>query len=204
MRRHTLFLFVCLIALAGRSHAQESQLGAEFRHERESFKEHCTKFSPKSLIGCGEVFFTGQPLHIAVGSLAPQNGFGFGPAFVTHWTPNETWRLNLNADAVASNNGSLRARGYREGICTQIKPGTAPVRPYPVFKFYAQTTSLKKIAYYGLGPATTRADQTFFGMRETIAGANVIYPVFKPLNLALYGEANGRFVDIRGSYRRSS
>src|SRR5437868_7417076 len=145
MRRHTLFFFVCLILLAGRIHAQESQLQAEFRDEGESFKASCAKFSLKSFVGCGEVLFTGHPLHIAVGSIAPQNGFGFGPAFVTHYTPNETWRLNFNADALVSLNGSWRAGVYGKAIYTKIKPGTTTVRPFPIFNVYAQATSLKKI-----------------------------------------------------------
>ena len=36
-------------------------------------------------------------------------------------------------------------------------------------------------------------------MRETIVGANVIWPIFSPLNISLYGEMNGRFVAIRAS-----
>src|SRR6266850_3728866 len=120
MRRHTLFLFVCLIVLAGRVHAQESQLHAEFRHESEKLKASCAKFGLKSFPGCAEVLFTGHPLHIAVGSIAPGNGFGAGPAFVTHYTPNETWRLSWNVDAVGSNNGSWRAGGYMNAI--YIKP----------------------------------------------------------------------------------
>jgi hypothetical protein len=204
MRRHTLFLFVCLIVLTGRLYAQESQLRAEFRHEGESFKAGCAKFSLKSFVGCGEVLFTGHPLHIAVGSIAPQNGFGFGPAFVTHYTPNENWRLNFNADALVSVNGSWRAGVYGKAVYTKIKPGTATVRPFPVFNVYAQATSLNKIAYFGLGPDTTRDEQTFFGMRETIVGVNVIYPIFDPLKLSLHGEVNGRFVDIRGNHDQSS
>jgi hypothetical protein len=31
-------------------------------------------------LGCLEVLFTGQPMHIAVGSIAPQDGFGAGLA----------------------------------------------------------------------------------------------------------------------------
>jgi hypothetical protein len=204
MRRHTLFFFVCLIVLAGQVQAQESQLHAEFRREGESFKSNCAKFSLKSFVGCGEVLFTGHPLHIAVGTIAPQNGIGIGPAFVTHWTPNESWRLNFNADAVVSGNGSWRAGVYGKAVHTKTEPGTTTVRPNPVIHVYAQATSLNKIAYYGLGQNTMRSDQTFYGMRETIVGANVVYPVFKPLNLALYAEANGRFVDIRGSLGKSS
>jgi hypothetical protein len=199
MRRHTLFLCACLIILAGRVSAQESTMHAEFRREGESFKANCAKFSLKSLPGCAEVLFLGHPLHIAVGSVAPQNGFGFGPAFVRRWNPNNNWRLNINADGVVSNNGSWRAGFYVKAVRTKIEPGTATIRPYPVINVYTQTTSLNKIAYYGLGPNTARADQTFFGMRETIVGTNVIYPIFRPLNLALLGEVNGRFVDIRGS-----
>jgi len=198
MRRHMLFLFVCLIVLAGRVHAQESQLGAEFRRERESFQKNCAQFK---FIGCGEVLFTGHPLHIAVGSIAPGNGFGAGPAFVTHYTPNETWRLSFNADAIVSTNGSWRAGVYGKAIYAKIEPGTTTVKPYPVLNFYAQAASLNKISYYGLGPDTARADQTFFGMRETIVGANVVYPLLgKPLNMSLHVEANGRFVDIRGNH----
>ena len=205
MRRHTFLLFVCLIFLAGRVHAQESQLHAEFRHEGESFKKGCGNFSLKSIPGCAEVFFTGHPLHIAVGSIAPGNGFGAGPAFVTHYTPNENWRLSFNADAIVSSNGSWRAGVYGKAIYTKIEPGTTDLKPSPILNVYAQATSLKKIAYYGLGPDTKRDDLTFFGMRETIVGANVIYPVFgKPLNLSLTGEANGRFVDIRESLGQPS
>jgi len=201
VRRHTLFLCACLIIMimAGRVRAQESTMQAEFRREGESFKANCAKFSFKSLPGCAEVLFLGHPLHIAVGSIAPQNGFGFGPAFVRRWSPNENWRLNINADGVVSNNGSWRAGFYLKAVSTKIKPGTVTVGPFPIINVYAQTTSLNKIAFYGLGPNTARANQTFFGMRETIVGTNVIYPIFKPLNLALLGEVNGRFVDIRES-----
>jgi hypothetical protein len=181
MRRYMHFLCACLIlglaGLAGRVQAQEGKLQAEFRREGESLKENCGKFSLTSVISCGEVLFLGRPLHIAVGSVAPLNGFGFGPAFVRRWNPNNNWRLSVNADGVASTNGSWRAGFYGKAVRTKIEPGTSTVRPFPVFNVYAQTTSLKKIAYYGLGPLTSRADQTFFGMREV----------------------NGRFVDIRES-----
>lgn len=204
MRRNTVLIFVCLLVFAGRVYAQESQLHAEFRREAESFKKNCGQFSLKAIPGCGEVLFTGHPLHIAVGSIAPGNGFGAGPAFVTHWTPNENWRMNFNADAIVSANGSWRAGVYGKAVYTKISPGTTTVRSYPVINVYAEGISLNKVAFYGLGPDTRRDDQTFFGIRETIVGATVNYPVFKPLNLSLHGEVNGRFVDIRGNHDQSS
>jgi hypothetical protein len=206
MRRLNLFFFACLIIVLTRpARAQESQLHAEFRHEGESLKKSCANFSLKSIPGCAEVFFTGHPLHIAVGSIAPGNGFGAGPAFVTHYTPNEDWRLSFNADGIVSTNGSWRAGVYGKAIYTKIKPGTTDLKPAPILNFYAQAISLNKIAFYGLGPDTKRDDQTFFGMRETIVGANLIYPVFgKPLNMSIEGEMNGRFVDISGSHGQTS
>ena len=87
MRRF--FSLFVLLALASPILAQhESQLGADFRKERASFSSSCSHF--KSILGCAQVLFTDHPLHIAVGSIAPQNGFGAGLAFVAHYTPNES------------------------------------------------------------------------------------------------------------------
>src|SRR5258708_3804623 len=106
MRR--LFYLLALLVMASSTWAQnESQLGADFRKERASFSDSCS--SLKSLLGCAQVLVTDHPIHIAVGSIAPQNGFGAGLAFVAHYTPNESWRLSWNADAVGSINGSWRA-----------------------------------------------------------------------------------------------
>ena len=89
--------------------AEESRLQADFRHEGEQLKADCSSFSLKSVGSCAELLFTAHPVHIAVGSIAPQNGFGAGPAFTTHWTPNESWRLSWNVDAIGSSNASWRA-----------------------------------------------------------------------------------------------
>src|SRR5581483_5657480 len=35
------------------------------------------------------------------------------------------------------------------------------------------------------------------GMRETVTGGSVVFPVLKRFNVALTGEGNGRFVDTR-------
>lgn len=203
-----LFLLAA-ISTTGMLWAQESQLGAEFRQEGEHFQESCLHFSPA---GCGELLFTGHPLHIAVGSLAPKNGFGSGIAFTTHYTPNESWRLFFNADAVATANGSWRAGGYMSAVLVRhqgIKVGTgtgqtgakAPsltIREMPVFHVYSQAISLNSIPFYGLGPGAN-SPASFFGMTQTIAGGNVIWPVFDPLKLSLFGEANGRFFSLRGA-----
>jgi hypothetical protein len=205
-------ILVGWLLVASAAKAQESGLGADFRHEKDHLKD-CTSF--KTVIGCGETLFTGHPLHIAAGSLAPGNGVGMGLAFVTHWTPNETWRLNWDADGVTTPNGSWRAGAYMTAVYARrrqivVVPGGSgttsnlAVQEYPVFHFYAQGISLEQVGYFGLGPNTKEADRAYFGMQQTVIGTNAVWPVFKKLNVSLVGEANGRFVDIRPSLNQAS
>jgi hypothetical protein len=199
------------------SSAQESFLHADFRREGERVSNACGKFSFKTVPGCAYTLFTDHPLHIAVGSIAPQNGFGFGAAFVTHYTPNESWRLSWDVDAVVSTSAAWRAGAYMKIIHTPViqivpvtpsssKPGSkskkpVSVRQYTVFNLYAQSTSLNKLFFFGQGPNSSILDQAVFGMRETIFGGNVIKPVKSGgLNMALLAEANGRFVSLRGNH----
>ena len=209
--------------------AQESTLHAELRREGERASDAC-HFSFKALPGCAYTLFTDHPLHIAAGSMPPQNGFGLGGAFV--WSKNtKNWRLSWDADATGAFSGSWRAGAYMTMIHTphpskspiqvttpgsdekpkeEEKPkGSQPfVHPYTVINLYAQTISLNKLNFFGLGNDTTLAGASVFGMRQTIVGASVIKPVFewqaiRKLNLALLGEINGRFVNLRGENGQS-
>lgn len=177
--------------------------------ELDKLKESC--FDLKGLLSCAEELFTGKPVHIAVGSIAPQNGFGTGLAYVGHKTT-DNWRTSWNADAVGSINGSWRAGAYIKFVHTPDKPIIVDFGPPPpvsdnlmdlpehtVLNLYAQAISLNKLTYFGLGPATTVAGRSFYGMRETIVGTSAVKPFYAPLNMALYGEINGRFVSIRPS-----
>lgn len=217
--------------------AQESKLHAEFRREGERASDACGSFSFKVVPGCAYTLFTDHPLHIAAGSLPPQNGFGFGGAFV--WSTNpHNWRLSWDLDAVATTNGSWRAGGYMKLVhnphpkkppihVTIPTSGAAPAteapkeeaakskeeqkrftHPYTVFNLYAQSISLNKLNYFGLGNDSTLLGASVFGMTQSIVGGNVIKPVFewpaiRKLNLSLQGDVNGRFVDIRGEHGQS-
>ena len=197
---------LCLLCLASTVSvsAQENPLEADFRGEGDRLAAGCGTFTIGGIGSCAQTLFTDHPVHIAVGSIAPQNGFAAGPAFVAHYTPNESWRLSWDVDAVASDNLSWRAGAYMTAVMTrhrQITTGSSKRKPevgeYPVFHAYGQAISLNKITYFGEGPSSPVTAPSFFGMRETIVGGNVIWPVPGALHLALYGEANGRFVDIR-------
>jgi hypothetical protein len=195
-------------------------IGAEFEREETDFEKGCvhpTGSLLSAIPGCGQLFFTEQPLHIAVGSLAPQNGFGAGIALSTHYTPNENWRLFWDFDAVATPNLSWRAGGYMTAVLIRhpklvVLSGTAAskksagpvIEEMPVFHLFAQSISLNKLRYFGLGQESPDAGQSYFGMRETIAGVNTVFPVFAPLGLSLFGEANGRFTEIRGNHSQPS
>jgi hypothetical protein len=175
------------------------------------FKKNCPF---KHLIGCAEVLFTGQPLHIAVGSIAPQNGFGAGLAYVGHETT-ENWRTSWSADAVGSINGSWRAGVYVKFVDTHMNAprvvfgtGSAEVSDFPVyteqpvFNLYAQSTSLNKLTFFGEGPGTPAAGRSFYGMTEHIVGGNMIRPIYQRLNMGFYAELTGRIADIRASRKQ--
>jgi hypothetical protein len=209
-----LFLVGMAFPMLPALHAQETQLGADFRQEGEALQTSCASFSLKSVGSCAYTLFTDHPMHIAAGSIAPQNGFGFGPAFVAHWTPNESWRLSWDIDAVASTNESWRAGAYMTAIWDRhrrivVVPGgggqsNVAVGEYPVFHVLAQSISLNTLDFFGIGPNTLDTARSYFGMRETIAGMNATWPLLQRWNVSLYGEANGRFVDIRPSPGGSS
>jgi hypothetical protein len=212
--------------------AQEGALHADFRREGERMSEACGSFSLKAVPGCAIALFTDHPLHIAAGSMPPQNGFGLGGAFVTSKNT-KNWRLSWNVDAVGAPSGSWRAGGYMKMVHTPavvIKPilpstsgegsgggssdkkkkkPTLGVHPYTIFNLYAQTISLPKLNFFGLGNDTVLGGASVFGMGQTIVGASVIKPVFEwpalsGLKLSLIGEVNGRFTDIRAAPDQSA
>src|SRR5881392_3517841 len=84
--------------------AQESALHADFRRECERASDAC-QASFKAVPGCAYTLFTDHPLHIAAGSMPPQNGFGLGGAFVAARNT-KNWRLNWDVDAVGTFSGS--------------------------------------------------------------------------------------------------
>src|SRR5690348_3870648 len=77
-------------------------------NEWDNIKQGCFSFTFRTLGDCADTLFTGQPVHIAVGSMAPQNGFAAGPAFVGSKNT-DNWRDTWDLDAVGSNNQSWRA-----------------------------------------------------------------------------------------------
>ncbi|MBN9615886.1 MAG: hypothetical protein BGO25_17295 [Acidobacteriales bacterium 59-55] len=194
----------------------ESRIHSDFRREAEELQA-CKSFKLGSIASCAQTLATGQPMHIAVGSIAPQNGIAAGLAFVEHKNFANEWRLNWNLDAVASGNGSWRAgaymKAYRQpgGKIVVVFPGasgpkkSAPLyRTAPLFNLYAETTSLNRIYYYGLGPNTLAADRSVFGLTQTIAGASAIIPLAGKAGLSLLGEFNGRIPSLRGNNGESS
>lgn len=212
-----LVLFCAATAALGQTPStapgNEGRVASDFR--REWLQLHpcsgtpagsCSATSLGNLVDVGQTLFTGQPLHIAAGSLAPQNGFGLGAAFVEHTDFPSEWRLTYNTDGVATPNGSWRAgfylKAYKLGggkIVVVQGPGKkqSPLfHSAPLFNVYAEATSLNTLFYYGLGPNTVPTGQSVFGMTETIVGANAIVPLGVG-SLSIVGEINGRIPRLR-------
>ena len=192
----------------------QGQLAAEFSLQGQRIAAACPP-RPSSLATCPIEFLTDHPIHLAAGSLAPQNGFAFGPAFVTH-RYSDARDISWSADGVVAPGGSWRAGLYFKMVLTPVADTTTVpitlsaastdadvvIHPYPIIDAYVQATSLRTVFFYGLGPDSTRADQAAFGMQETVVGTRAVYPLFarhaiRSLNLSAIGEVNGRFVDLR-------
>lgn len=225
MRWSALLVLLSAPALAA---AQESPLHAELRREGERVSEACGTFSFKSVPGCAYTLFTDHPLHIAAGSMPPQNGFGLGGAFV--WSKNtKNWRMSWDVDATGASTGAWRAGAYVKMVHTP-HPAKSPIKvtvpqagatkeeepkgsegfthPYTVFDLYTQSISLNQLNFFGLGNDTLSTGKSLFGLSETVVGGSAIKPVYewaaiRKLHLALLGEVNGRFVDIRGEHGQS-
>jgi hypothetical protein len=191
---------------------KEGALASDIRRERSALSSTCG--SLKGLPGCAQNLFMDHPFHIAVGSIAPQNGFAAGGAFAYEQNTKST-RLKWNADAVASGSAAWRAGLYFKIIPTpsksnivistdpNVKPSLA-IHPRPIFNIYAQGISLPTILYFGLGNRTSVNGRSYFGMTETIVGASAIVPISNKFGLSIFGEANGRFVQVRGNHSKSS
>ena len=112
------FVFLLMLSVVSTlAWTQESKLHAELRREGERVSDAGGTFSFKAIPGCGYELFTDHPLHIAAGSMPPQNGFGLGAAFV--WGKNSTnWRMTWDIDAVGATSQSWRAGGYMKLIHT--------------------------------------------------------------------------------------
>ena len=223
-----LLIVVLLAAAAARAQSSdppsnapgnESRLHSDFRREwlelhpcAQQESKPCTEFTFGHLTDIAQTLFTGQPLHIAVGSLAPQNGFAAGLALVEHKDFTDEWRVTFNSDAVATGNESWRAGAYLKAfrlgggnIVVVNGPGKKQAPLFHVsslFNLYAESTSLNRIYFYGLGPNTLPTGQTAFGLTETIAGGSAIVPL-GAAGLSLFAEFNGRIPQLRGDHNES-
>jgi len=215
---------------AQNSGGNQSYFGAIFTDEANNIKTGCsredvtgTKPISKYVPGCLENLFHGNKgLYASFQNLAPGNGLALGAAFKDSELNLTHWRLNYQIDAQGSVNGSWTAGGILTMKLSPAEPNK-PTKPRVVvvhgplpkhlpelgenetkllLNLYAFHTSLNQIAFFGIGPQTTPAGRTFFGFRETLAGANADYLL--KYGFHLLGEINGRFPVIGSDHGQSS
>ncbi len=213
-------LVLCPVMAQG---GNESRVHSDFRREwlelhpcREQLVKPCSTLTLGHIAGIGQTLVLGQPLHVALGSIAPQNGFAAGLAFVEHKDYVSERRTTFSMDAVASTNLSWRAGGF---ITTYKLPHsnqpigvvmgtpaavtrTPTVLVAPIFKLYAEATSLNRLYFYGLGQNTIPAAKSSFGLTETVAGASAIIPPNRG-GISFTAEFNGRIPQLRAGNDKS-
>jgi hypothetical protein len=213
-------LAVCLCASIPSIQAQdgnESRVHSDFRREwldlhpcQKQLVKPCSPYSAGHLVDLGQTLVLGQPLHIALGSLAPQNGFAAGLAFIEHKDYASERRTTFDIDAAVTPNLSWRAGAYlttyklpQANQTIGIVMGTPSsntrkptVQVAPVYSVYAQATSLNRLYFYGLGPDTLPAGKSAFGLTETIAGASALLPLNRG-GVSFTAEFNGRIPQLR-------
>ena len=199
--------------------AQESGMQAQLRREGERVADAC-HFSLKAVGSCAYTLFTDHPLHIAAGSLPPQNGFGLGAAFVA--SKNTTnWRLSWDLDALAATSGSWRAGGYMKLVHTPSVvihapvPNRDPHRAVGEENAHACRASLHRLQSLRANHLAEQAELLWPRQRDAAFRRHALWhdpdrrrckcrkpvfewPALRALNLSLNGEMNGRFVNIRG------
>jgi hypothetical protein len=213
IRNFAVLMLLCsAVGAVAQQNQKEGAFASDVRREREDLSGSCG--SLKGLPGCAQTLFMDHPFHIAVGSIAPQNGFAAGAALAYEQNTKST-RLKWDADAVGAASTAWRAGAYLKIIPTPSKsdigvvtnPNTTPslaIHTYPIFNVYAQGISLPTILYFGLGNRTPLSNRSYYGETQTIVGANAIVPVSTKFGLSVYGEINGRFVQVRGNHSKSS
>jgi hypothetical protein len=194
----------------GRVHSDFCREWLELHPCRQQPVKPCSEFTFGHLTDIAQTLVTGQPLHIALGSLAPQNGFAAGLAFDEHKDFADEWRLTSDSDAVASTNGSWRAGSYltayrlpQSHSVIGVVMGTPTARQKqpsvqiaPVFNLYAEAASLNRLYFFGLGPDTQPSGQAAFALTQTIAGVSAILPLNRD-GISFTAEFNGRVPQLR-------
>ena len=99
--------------------------------------------------------------------------------------------------------GALYTRAAYDGFAGIAVPPTMPifVRKAGSLQATCKRESLNKLMFYGIGQGTSRSALAYYGMRETIAGGNAAIPLWKPLDLQLFGEANAAVCEPAGRHR---
>ena len=194
---------------------ERSAIRDAFAKEWEALRKDCSQ-GLEALENCAVAIITGQPLYLALGSLAPQSGFGFGAALVGRRNfVASPWRLLWNADALAARTGSWRTgTSFTFDRVAKATDGGAvtishddPDQPNPndrskttTVSAYVQATSLEKLLFFGIGPDSGLAGKSRWTVSQTVVGGSVVKPIPSGrANLSLLGSVNGRFFHVRGS-----
>ncbi|MEP6961924.1 MAG: hypothetical protein ABI995_07595 [Acidobacteriota bacterium] len=167
--------------------AASSAFGATW----DDLKANCSTFK-ENYKGCLTDLFTARPAKIAVKSIVPGGGFGVGGAFSKDFNRG-MWQRKFDASAAVS----LRQFWVAEMKVSMEHPKfgvSNSARDNFNTHVYAVTKTLPQMAYYGIGPNTSRDNIIDYRERFTITGVDAYNPFSKWFGVG--GRVEGIFVDV--------
>jgi hypothetical protein len=128
----------------------------------------------KRATACGTGFFRARPVHLTVKSIVPGGGFGPGLTFTEDFNSGK-WQNKLESTGVSSfqafwsTQSRFRATHDRFGKNNSARDRFA-------LDIYANSLGLPHMPFYGIGPATTKANGVDFQERYVTAGVDAFNP----------------------------
>ena len=141
----------------------------------------------------GRVLLTGEGIHPVAGSIVPNSGFAGG--------------LSLNLDYAARDSQvrfseSMEARGSANGFWVAggslnlLGSGKRTDNRHNDVTISAAHRSLPQLPFFGIGNASALANQTLFGLTDTVLKINGAHPL--PKGFQLLGVAEGLWASPQG------
>jgi hypothetical protein len=138
----------------------------------------------------GRVFFTGEGLHPALGSIVPGSGFAGGLGLtLDRALQSKPLRFAANIEARGTASGFWEAGGKLHIVGSSATDDNRHINA----TLFAQHRSLPELTYFGLGDSSSVVNQSVYGLEDTSGGGTISVPL--PIGFTISGSVGGLHTD---------